>query len=239
MIEKFINKMKTEGVDHIRIHPFANTFIGKVTSQDWRFKFFVPHVGEFTSPVCFANWICTGDDEARHNVQFRCEKTVKGFLPLVLYAKYYQLCAMRNVLKREMVDLPFVAYKVHASGIKEFDRWKEYPSEIKLMIEHILDPERGTKVDYPWEETHPGLVDRINKMIKDIVGEQPEQPVQPRRKGKNKPENVDAVEETNNEELVSEDAMDEPPTLQEETTLEVEAVVSPVEVEQVEVKQAA
>ena len=224
MIEKFINKMKHQGVDHIRIHPFANTFIGKITSQDWRFKFFVPHVGEFTSPVCFANWICTGDDEARHNVQFRCEKTIKGFLPLVLYAKYYQLCAMRNVLKREMVDLPFVAYKVHASGIKEFDRWKEYPSEIKQMIEHILDPERGTKTDYPWEETHPGLIDRINKMIKDIVGELPEQPVvQPKpRKGKKTPEVAVTEEIQSEEEVVSES----------DTTVETESaveVVTPVE----------
>lgn len=182
MLERFVNKFKAEGVDHIRIHPFADTHLGKILSKDWRHKFFVPHVGEFTSPTCFANWICTGNDDARHNTQFRVNTTVKGYLSFVLYAKYYQLCSMRNMLAREMQNLPFVAYKTHQSGVKEFDRWKEYPSEIRDMIDHILDENRGPKVPYNWEERHPGLVQRIQDLIKEMVGEPDEASVQPQRK---------------------------------------------------------
>lgn len=171
MLERFVNKFKNEGVDHIRISPFADTKLGKITSKDWRHRFFVPHMGEFTSPVCFANWICTGDDDARHNVQFRFNETVKGYLQFVLYGKFYQMCAMKGIIKREMKDLPFVVYKQHASGIKEFDRWKEYPIEIKNMIDHILDDDRGPKTAYPWEENHPGLEQRIQDQIKKMVGE--------------------------------------------------------------------
>lgn len=171
MLERFVNKFKNEGVDHIRISPFADTKLGKITSKDWRHRFFVPHMGEFTSPVCFANWICTGDDDARHNVQFRFNETVKGYLQFVLYGKFYQMCAMKGIIKREMKDLPFVVYKQHASGIKEFDRWKEYPIEIKNMINHILDDDRGPKTAYPWEENHPGLEQRIQDQIKKMVGE--------------------------------------------------------------------
>lgn len=171
MLERFVNKFKNEGVDHIRISPFADTKLGKITSKDWRHRFFVPHMGEFTSPVCFANWICTGDDDARHNVQFRFNETVKGYLQFVLYGKFYQMCAMKGIVKREMKDLPFVVYKQHASGIKEFDRWKEYPIEIKNMIDHILDDDRGPKTAYPWEENHPGLEQRIQDQIKKMVGE--------------------------------------------------------------------
>ena len=171
MLERFVNKFKNEGVDHIRISPFADTKLGKITSKDWRHRFFVPHMGEFTSPVCFANWICTGDDDARHNVQFRFNETVKGYLQFVLYGKFYQMCAMKGIIKREMKELPFVVYKQHASGIKEFDRWKEYPIEIKNMIDHILDDDRGPKTAYPWEENHPGLEQRIQDQIKKMVGE--------------------------------------------------------------------
>lgn len=170
LIEKFVNKFKSDGVDHIRISPFAETTIGKVASQDWRKKFFIPHVGEFLSPVCFANWLSTGDDDARHNPKFRCDAAVKGYRTFVMYAKFYQLCSMKSLLEKEMKDLPFVAYKVHQSGVKEFDRWKEYPAEVKEMIQHILDPQRGPKVAYPWEEKHAGLTDRIAERITAIAG---------------------------------------------------------------------
>ena len=171
MIEKFVNKFKKEGIDHIRISPYADTVIGKLASADWRKKFFIPHVGEFSTPVCFANWLSTGDDDARHNTRFRYNSTVRGYRTFILYAKFYQLCSMKMSLEREMSDLPFAAYKQHQSGIKEFDRWKEYPSEVKDMIAHIIDPARGPKVPYPWEEKHPGLIARIGEHIAAIAGE--------------------------------------------------------------------
>lgn len=204
MLERFVNKFKNEGVDHIRISPFADTKLGKITSKDWRHRFFVPHMGEFTSPVCFANWICTGDDDARHNVQFRFNETVKGYLQFVLYGKFYQMCAMKGIIKREMKDLPFVVYKQHASGIKEFDRWKEYPIEIKNMIDHILDDDRGPKTAYPWEENHPGLEQRIQDQIKKMVGE-----AEPTDKKKKKEVPVTEEVESVNEEVLQDKQSDD------------------------------
>lgn len=204
MLEKFVNKFKTEGVDHVRIHPFAETRLGKICSQDWRFTFFIPHMGEFTSPVCFANWLATGDEEARHNVRYRCEVSVKGYLQYVLFAKYYQLCGMRNTInkEKEQLSLPFVAYKIHTNGLKEFDRWKEYPSVIKEMIDHILDPELGPKTDYPWEDKFPGLVGRIDSLVSKIVGERPEQSEEKMpKKGKRK---TAEVTENQSEEIAEE-----------------------------------
>ena len=174
MIDRFVNRFKKDGQDHIRISPFGETKLGKIASKDWRHKFFVPHVGEFGSPVCFANWLSTGDDEARHNPKYRVNHTVKGYLQYIFYAKFYQLCALKGVLEKEAehLHLPFVAYKQHQSGIKEFDRWKEYPSEVKDMIDHILDPKRGTKTPYNWEEKFPGLEDHIAGVIAAMVGKE-------------------------------------------------------------------
>lgn len=170
IIKQFANKsFKKEGEDHIRISPFAETNLGKLLSPDWRKKFFIPHVGEFLSPNCFANWIVTGDDEARHNPAFRAPVAVKGYRNFVLYAKFYQLCSMRAILEKEQKDLPFAMYKVHTSGVKEFDRWKEYPSEVKEMLAHVVDPARGPKVPYDWEGKFPNLLEKINSMIEKIA----------------------------------------------------------------------
>lgn len=201
MLERFVNKFKKEGVDHIRIHPHAETILGRAVSKDWRHRFFIPHVGEFTSPVCFANWLCTGDDEARHDPKFRFATTVKGYQQFVLYGKFYQLCAMRNLLKREMKDLPFVSYKLHQSGVKEFDRWKDYPAEIKEMIEHVLDPQRGPKKPYDWS-AYPGIEERVKEMISEIVGpiEESEEPQPPRSKKKAAAQQAEQVTEPTAEE---------------------------------------
>lgn len=167
ILEKFINKLKGDGQDHIRVSPFGETRLGQVASQDWRRKFFIPHVGEFTSPTCFANWLVTGDEEARHDPKYHVRANVRGYRDYVLYAKFFQLCGMRNLISKEMVDLPFVAYKQHQSGIREYDRWREYASTVKDMIEHILDENRGTRTPYPWPE---GLVERIEDTIRAIAG---------------------------------------------------------------------
>jgi len=190
MIDRFVNRFKKDGLDHIRISPFAETKLGKIVSKDWRHKFFVPHVGEFASPTCFANWLSTGDDDARHNPKFRVTHTVKGYLQYVFYAKFYQLCALKGVLEseKELTHLPFVAYKQHQSGIKEFDRWKEYPTEVKSMIEHILDPNRGSKTAYDWEKHFPGLEENIAEIIAAMVGETEE--------SKNDSENQQTQEQT-------------------------------------------
>lgn len=162
IIEKFLTKMKQDGVDHVRISPYGETRIGQLASANWRKVFFIPHVGEFTSPTCFANWLSTGDEEARHNPHYRCQVTVRGYRNFVLYAKFYQLCALRPELAKEMLDLPFASYKQHDSGIKEHDRWMEYPTQVKEMINHVIDPERGPKTPFPFD---PEVIKRVQDRI--------------------------------------------------------------------------
>lgn len=169
IIKKFVNKFREDGGDHIRISPFAETTLGKVLSPDWRKKFFIPHVGEFLTPQCFANWLVTGNDDARHDINIRPSTHIKDYSNFVLYSKYYQLCSMKTLLEKEYKDLPFAMYKVHTTGVKEHHRWKEYPLEVKEMVEHILDPERGSKTPYPWDKKYPGLAERVNEHIKEIV----------------------------------------------------------------------
>lgn len=162
IIEKFLTKMKQDGVDHVRISPYGETRIGQLASADWRKVFFIPHVGEFTSATCFANWLSTGDEEARHNPRYRCQVTVRGYRNFVLYAKFYQLCSLRSELTKEMLDLPFASYKQHGSGIKEHDRWTDYPIQVKEMIHHVIDPERGPKTPFPFD---PEVIKRVQDRI--------------------------------------------------------------------------
>ena len=167
IFESYANKLKKDGVDHIRVSVVAETQLGKICAHDWRKRFFVPRVGDFLSPVCFANWLVTGDEEARHDPRYKVKRNVRGYHKYVLFAKFYQLCSLRGVLVREMKDLPFVAYKVHQSGIKEFDRWKDYPLTVKEMVRHVIDEERGPKVPFPFDQE---TVDEINSMIAAIAG---------------------------------------------------------------------
>ncbi len=166
VMEKFVSSFKKDGVDHIRVGLGGETQLGRICSVEWRRRFFIPLVGEFLSPQCFANWLITGDEAARHDPKYRVTRSVRGYHGYQLFAKYYQLCSLSSQLRKEMKSLPFVSYKIHGSGIKEFDRWKEYPATVKEMIEHILDPERGPKVPFPFD---PALKETIDSMIKAIA----------------------------------------------------------------------
>jgi len=66
-------------------------------------------------------------------------------------------------------DLPFLMYNVYATGVKELNKWFEYPSQIKKIVEHILDPNLGPKVQYPWDEEYPDMLNEINEKIKAII----------------------------------------------------------------------
>ena len=166
VMEKFVSSFKKDGVDHIRVGLGGETQLGRICSVEWRRRFFIPLVGEFLSPQCFTNWLITGDEAARHDPKYRVTRSVRGYHGYQLFAKYYQLCSLSSQLRKEMKSLPFVSYKIHGSGIKEFDRWREYPATVKEMIEHILDPERGPKVPFPFD---PDLKETIDSMIKAIA----------------------------------------------------------------------
>lgn len=162
-----LNVFVNDGGDHIRVSPYAKTLLGRIASMDWRKKFFVPHLGEFSSARCFANWLACGNEDARHNTRFKVDKTIKGYRALMLYGKYHQLCSLKKTLAAEKTDLVFVAYKEHKSGIKEGTGYRENPVEVKEFIDYILANEDTTKFD--WNEYHKGLVTTIDSLVKDIL----------------------------------------------------------------------
>jgi len=190
LVSNFVNAFKKEGIDHIRINPYAETQLGKILSKNWRATFFIPGVGEFSSPMCFANWILSGDEAARHDVRFQYEKPSRDFNKFVMYAKYYQLCKLSNLLKKHNKDLPFVVYKVHITGLKEFDTWKEYPNVVKAMVEHLVDPNRGPKVAFDWSCYQSDIQELVNGYIKNLVPEKEKEsdshPKPKQRKNKDK-----------------------------------------------------
>lgn len=192
VMEKFVTSFKKDGGDHIRVGLAGETTLGRICSAEWRRRFFIPLVGEFLSPQCFANWLVTGDEAARHDPKYRVKNSVRGYHGFVLYAKFYQLCSLSAQLRKEMKQLPFVSYKVHGSGIKEFDRWSEYPSTVKEMVTHILDPERGPKVQFPFDEK---LKETVEQMIKAIALASSEEEEEPAKQEETTAE-VEAVVET-------------------------------------------
>lgn len=166
IMDKFVNKFKKDGVDHVRIALNGDTAVGRMSALEYRKTFFIPQLGSFLTPICFANWMATGDDEARHDPTYRVNKTIQGYLQYVMFAKFWQLVTLRDKLKHEMKPLPFVSYRVYENGIREFDRWKEYAVVIKDMVEHILDPQRGPKVPFAYPE---GVVATVDKRVEEIV----------------------------------------------------------------------
>lgn len=166
IMDKFVNKFKKDGVDHVRVALNGDTAVGRMSALEYRKTFFIPNMGSFLTPICFANWMATGDDDARHDPTYRVSKTIQGYLHYVMYAKYWQMVALREKLRPEMKQLPFVSYRVYENGIREFDRWKEYAVVIKNMIEHVLDPERGPKVPFEFPE---GVVNTVENRIAEIA----------------------------------------------------------------------
>ena len=147
-INEFYNNIYANGVDgkhHILVSPFGETNIGKFSSLNWRSKFFLPNLGEFTSPINFVYWALTGNENLRHektNIKVPREFWELGRL----YAKYGQIAALKNnILKNyneeeleRVLNLPWVTYKVHLSGIKERLPDEKYNFVIKEIIKHIL-----------------------------------------------------------------------------------------------------
>jgi hypothetical protein len=165
--------LNKDGVDHVNVSAYSETEIGKIASPDWRKKFYVPHVGDFVSARTFANWIVSGGkEELRHSTAFYKTTVPTGdFRLLLVFAKYYQLCSLRsNLLPEEsLVNLPWVMYKKHFSGVREFDRWSDYAEEVKPLVAHVL--EHGSKGHYPWEEAAPDHLACLNFYLQRVVGD--------------------------------------------------------------------
>lgn len=172
---------KVDGEDHIRISPYGKTDLGKILSQGWRKPFYIPRIGNFLTPECFAKWITTGDEDARHNVRFRFSGRIRNYRELLLFAKYYQLCALSDALGRFIepyritegdssklvIKVPLIGYTIHDTGLREYDRWPEYPGELMPFIESILDPMKGPTIKYQWPAS---IVKIVDDGIAAIVG---------------------------------------------------------------------
>lgn len=166
--EKLTSAMKADGHDHIRVSIQGATMVGRMSSPDYKYEFFVPHLGHFLSPTCFANWLSSGIEDARHNPDIKVKGVVRGYRKYILYAKFWQLCRMRPRIQNERIDLPFVSYRVHPSGIKEMNRWKEYAPMVKAMVTHILDPELGPSAPFDWDK---GMLEEIEKRVAVIASQ--------------------------------------------------------------------
>lgn len=165
---------RKDGVDHINVSAYADTELGKLTSTDWRKTFLVPHIGVFATPRSFANWMVSGGvEELRHSTSFyRTNAPVADFRLLLLFGKYYQLCSMRSNLMplQKLINLPWVMYKKHMSGVREFDRWEVYAFEVKEMVKYVIA--NGSKSHYPWADTVPQVSSCFDHYLEMITGDE-------------------------------------------------------------------
>ena len=171
---------RKDGEDHINLSAhFGMTDLGRLTSPDARRRFNIDHLGEFTSPRCFANWMCgLGDENLRHNVaRYKTQDVpIRSFRHYFLFAKFHQISANRAfyLSNIDQMNLPWVMYKKHLTGVKEFDRWEDYSAIVKEMVQFVVSNPAKTKPD--WEALVPGLVASVNQRIRDIAifnGEDP------------------------------------------------------------------
>ena len=151
--------IRKDGIDHIWVSPFSGTQLGKIVSLKWRKKFFIPQLGEFVSPDSFISWLFTGDEAQRQNATAKLPQLSKEEFKLarqaMFMAKYHQLTALKPALivetkaeegKKSKLDLPWLEYKQHMSGVKEHHHDTLRVSIVKDMVRHIL--ESGSKASF-------------------------------------------------------------------------------------------
>ena len=177
-----------DGVDHILVSPFGETLLGKFCSLQWRSKFFIPNLGEFTSPVNFAGWVVTGDENLRHSKSLGGVKVPKDiWRDARLFAKFAQLSAARNILLKKYdietlereLNLPFLIYKVHTGGVKERLNDEVYNSIIKEMLVYLLNnegkPDWNQKFgDFSLTDARTLIVDQVKNWSDNVTQEKTE-----------------------------------------------------------------
>ena len=157
---------KKNGVDHLWVSPVSDIVLGKVVSVQLRSVFFVPQLGKFGSPVSFAIWVVTGDEEARvHSQHLRVETGNRAFFQdLLMLGKFYQLTASQKLLHEEFPKyekMPWVEYKKHTTGVREMPEHNR-GSTLKDMANHIIT--KGPReVPEFLKETHDKVFDIIKK----------------------------------------------------------------------------
>ena len=167
---------RKDGVDHIWVSPFASSQLGKIVSLEWRRKFFIPQLGEFISPNAFVAWLFSGDESERMNSSARIPIVPKNEFPLLMkalyVAKFHQLTSLKYMLVKGtadgQLDLPWMEYKQHTSGVKEHHRDLKRVGLVKAMVKHIL--ESGSRVPFINEEYKfnlPEVKKEIMVLVKD------------------------------------------------------------------------
>lgn len=141
---------KQDGVDHVLLAPFGATKIGNYASMSWRRSFFIPQLGEFLSPQSFVSWLHYGDESQRHSNKPNrlpyLERSVQAFYQQALYlAKWYQLSSLHGALVKQstvgeinLLELPWVEYRIHASGLKEFPQNQRNAEVIKALVKYNI-----------------------------------------------------------------------------------------------------
>lgn len=165
-------QLRVDGGDHVNLSIHGKTQIGQNASPEMRKRFYIPHLGEFDSPRCFANWMVScGDDalrfsHARYNIR---DTPLNLFRLYMLYAKYFQIVAIRGTYasKRNLVELPWVMYKQHLTGVREYDRWEAYSKAIKTMVEHVINNDANAKFD--WAQVNAKIPQVVEARIREIA----------------------------------------------------------------------
>lgn len=144
---------KQDGKDHVLVTPFCATQIGKYASMSWRKRFFIPQLGEFVSPLAFMSWLCHGDESQRHannptRIPHMSKDEFLKYQRAGYLAKWYQLASMHGALVKQskvgeinLLDLPWVEYKVHVTGLKEFPQTQINAEILKGLVK--LNVENG------------------------------------------------------------------------------------------------
>jgi hypothetical protein len=164
--------LRVDGQDHLNLSVHSKNIIGQLASPESRKRFFIPHLGEFGSPRCFANWMVSGGDEALRFSRNRYDisgTTLNVFRLYMLYAKYFQLVSVRGtfVSKKDLLDLPWVMYYQHLTGIREYDRWEQYAEAVKTMVQHVVEHEASVKFDF--NTINPRISEVVSKRIREIA----------------------------------------------------------------------
>ena len=164
--------LRVDGQDHLNLSVHSKNIIGQLASPESRKRFFIPHLGEFGSPRCFANWMVSCGDEALRFSRNRYDisgTTLNVFRLYMLYAKYFQLVSVRGtfVSKKDLLDLPWVMYYQHLTGIREYDRWEQYAEAVKTMVQHVVEHEASVKFDF--NTINPRISEVVSKRIREIA----------------------------------------------------------------------
>lgn len=163
-----------DGKDHVNVSAYGASESGRLAFPEWRRTFYIPHLGEFASARAFANWCVSGGKEElrRHTgfYEYRVEN-IREFRTLMLYAKFFQLTALRASLTKEenLHGVPWMMYKKHLTGVREHHRWEEYPGIVKAFVIHIV--KNGNQAKFDFESVLPGVTEIVNRHIRAFAGE--------------------------------------------------------------------